>query len=92
MNGDMVAVLELLARLLGSASSVCMLLMVAKVHATWQRYQLLLVPLTCWQRAPPRRSVRQHALTLAVGTVVDRHGWLRCTVGNVHDERIRRRP
>lgn len=63
MDGDMMdAVLVLIARLAGSVSSVCMLLLLAKVYVTWQRYQPLLVLVTRWQRAPPRQQcVRRYA-------------------------------
>ena len=94
MDGDMVAdVLVLIARLAGSVSSVCMLIMLAKVHVTLRRYQPILVPITRWQRAPPRQQrVRRYTSTLAVRAVVDRRGRWRCNMVNVHDERIRRRP
>lgn len=94
MDGNMMdAVLVLIARLAGSVSSVCMLLMLAKVYVMLQRYQPILVPLPRWQRAPPRQQcVRRYTLTPAVRTVVDRRGRWRCHVGNVHDERTQRRP
>jgi len=94
MDGNMMdAMLELMTTLAGSVSSVCMLLMVMKIHVTWQRYQPALALVPRWQRAPPYHGVcgGTHR-RWSGGAVNDGCGWQRCKVRNPHDERVRRRP
>jgi hypothetical protein len=82
MDGDMVAaVLELLATLAGSMSSVYMLPMVARVYVTLRRYQPALALVTRWQRAPPCQRCAAVHIVLAAGTVDDGRGRWRCSGG-----------